>query len=120
VQPYERFLAWQACHELNLAIAATTDNWPRNERFELTAQLRRASWSAVANIVEGSAKRGSREFRRFLDVSLGSLAEIGYGLRFARDRSLLSTESYADLEHLRVHAAKLTWGLYASVDGRRR
>jgi four helix bundle protein len=65
--------------------------------------------------VEGSAKRGPREFRRFLDVSLGSLAETGYGLRFARDRSLLSAESYNALEQLRVHAAKLTWGLYQAV-----
>jgi four helix bundle protein len=115
VQPYERFLSWQACHALNLAIATTTDQWPRSERFELTAQLRRASWSAAANIVEGSAKRGPREFRRFLDVSLGSLAEIGYGLRFARDRSLLSQEAYEHLEELRVQAAKLTWGLYEAI-----
>jgi four helix bundle protein len=115
MQPYERFHAWQACHELNLAIANETDRWPRNERFELTAQLRRASWSAVANIVEGSAKRGAREFRRFLDISLGSLAEIGYGLRFARDRSLLLSNSYENLEALWVRAAKLAWGLYRSV-----
>jgi four helix bundle protein len=108
-------MAWQACHQLNLAIARETDNWPRHERFELTAQLRRVGWSAVANIVEGSAKRGPREFRRFLGIALGSLAEIGYGLRFARDRSLLSTESYNTLEELRVHAAKLTWGLYQAV-----
>ena len=73
MQPYERFLAWQACHALNLAIATATDRWPRSERFELTAQLRRAGWSAAANIVEGSAKRGPREFRRFLDITLGSL-----------------------------------------------
>lgn len=118
VQPYERFLAWQACHALNLAIATETDRWPRNERFELTAQLRRACWSAVANIVEGSAKRGSREFRRYLDISLGSLAEIGYGLRFACDRSILSAEGYEHLEQLRVHAAKLTWGLYEAVSSR--
>jgi four helix bundle protein len=116
VQPYERFLAWHACHELNLAIATTTDHWPRNERFELTAQLRRAAWSAVANMVKGSAKRGPREFRRFLDISLGSLAEIGYGLRFARDRTLLTSEGYEQLEKLRVHAAKLTWGLYQAVN----
>jgi four helix bundle protein len=118
VQPYERFLAWRACHAFNLAIATATDRWPRSERFELTAQIRRASWSAAANIVEGSAKRGPREFRRFLDISLGSLAEIGYGLRFARDRSLLTTEAYDHLEELRVQAAKLTWGLYEAVAGR--
>jgi four helix bundle protein len=115
VQPYERFLAWEACHALNIAVATETDRWPRSERFELTAQLRRACWSAVANLVEGSAKRGTREFRRYLDISLGSLAELGYGLRFARDRSLITNEIYEGLEQTRVHAAKLTWGLYEAV-----
>ena len=118
MQPYERFLAWQACHALNLAIATATDRWPRSERFELTAQLRRAGWSAAANIVEGSAKRGPREFRRFLDITLGSLAEIAYGLRFARDRTLLSPEAYQRLEVLRGQAAKLTWGLYQTMTAR--
>jgi four helix bundle protein len=113
--PYERFLAWQACHELNLSIARATDSWPSRERFELTAQLRRAAWSAVANIVEGSSRRGSREFRRFLDISLGSLAEIEYGLRFARDRELIASAAYLSLEETRAKAARLTWGLYDRV-----
>ena len=115
MQPYERFLAWQACHQLNLAIAATTDRWPRSERFELTAQLRRAAWSAAANIVEGSARLGRREFRRFLDIALGSLAEICYGLHFAKDRALLSPNEYGELEALRANAAKLTRGLCRSM-----
>jgi four helix bundle protein len=68
--------------------------------------------------VEGSAKRGPREFGRFLDISLGSLAEIGYGLRFARDRSLLDPEEFERLETLRIRAAKLCWGLYVAVTAR--
>lgn len=115
MQPYERFHAWRACHELNLLIAAETDGWPKSERFELSAQLRRAAWSAAANIAEGSAKRGPREFRRFLDISLGSLAEVGYGLRFALDRRLLSEERHRIIEEKRCEASKLTWGLYASL-----
>ncbi len=115
MQPYERLLAWQACHRLNLAVAEETDRWPRAERFELTAQVRRAAWSAAANLVEGHARRGPREFRRFLDISLGSLAELGYGLRFARDRALVSADRHEALEALRTDAAKMTWLLYRSV-----
>ena len=86
--PYERFDAWQLTHRLALEVYSVTDGWPKEERFGLTIQLRRAALSAPTNIAEGSAKRGHREFRRFLDMSLGSLSEVRYLLRFSRDRGL--------------------------------
>lgn len=98
-----------------MLVAEETDRWPKSERFELSAQIRRAAWSAAANIVEGSAKRGPREFRRYLDITLGSLAEVGYGLRFALDRGLLTDDRHRFLDAKRVEASKLAWGLYASL-----
>lgn len=115
MQPYERFRAWQACHELALSVYRATGHWPTQERFGLVAQARRAAYSAAVNIAEGSAKRGSREFRRFLDVSLGSLAELSYVLRLARDIGILSHEEAFELAQAREEAAKLTWGLYNRI-----
>ena len=69
---HERLKAWNACHDLVLEIYRKTSGWPVRERYGLTAQARRAAYSAAANIAEGSAKRGGAEFRRFLDISLGS------------------------------------------------
>jgi four helix bundle protein len=112
MRPYERFIAWRRCHELALAVYAASAGWPAAERFGLTAQLRRAAFSAAANIAEGSAKRGTREFRRFLDISLGSLAEITYGLRLARDLRYLTPEAWTALDELATTASKTTWGLY--------
>jgi four helix bundle protein len=60
--------------------------------------VRRAALSVPTNIAEGAAKRGSREFRRFLDIALGSLAELSYLLRFGRDYGLLTEESWLTLE----------------------
>jgi four helix bundle protein len=74
--PYERFDAWKAAHHLALRVYKVTDGWPQNERYGLTIQIRRAALSAPTNIAEGSAKRGSREFRRYLDIALGSLSEV--------------------------------------------
>jgi four helix bundle protein len=90
---YERFDAWQAAHDLALELYRATDRWPRSERFGLTIQVRRAALSVPANIAEGAAKRGCREFRRFLDIPLGSLAELSYLLRFSRDYALLTEET---------------------------
>ena len=67
------------------------------------------------NIAEGAAKRGPREFRRYLDVALGSLSELTYLLRFGRDRGLLTAESWLELEDLRDQAGRLTWQLYRSL-----
>jgi four helix bundle protein len=88
---------------------------PRQERFGLTIQVRRAALSVPANIAEGAAKRGSREFRRFLDIALGSLAELSYLLRLSRDYGLLTEESWLALETQRDQTGRLTWGLYHAV-----
>jgi four helix bundle protein len=113
--PYERFQAWQTCHELTLAVYRTTRDWPQQELYGLTAQARRAAFSAAANIAEGSAKRGGREFRRYLDISLGSLSELSYILMLAKDLDLLHPEQFGSLDLLRDRAGKLVWGLSRSL-----
>ena len=115
--PYEKFEAWQVAHQLALEIYRITDDWPNEERFGLTIQLRRAALSAPTNIAEGAAKRGNREFRRFLDIALGSLSEVSYLLRFSRDRELLTPESWLEIETLRNRSGQLTWRLYRSISG---
>ena len=113
--PYERFDAWQTAHRMALLIYRITESWPAEERFALTIQVRRAALSVPTNIAEGAAKRGHREFRRFLDIALGSMAELTYLLRFSRDRGLLTSESWLQLEDLRDQAGKLTWQLYRTL-----
>ena len=116
--PYERLEAWRHCHELVLAVYEITRPFPSHERYGLTSQLRRAALSAATSIAEGAALRGPRQFRRFLDVSLGSLSEVSYLLRVARDLGYVSTETWQRLEALRDEAGKTTWGLYRSLTSR--
>jgi four helix bundle protein len=113
---HERLKSWAACHELALAVYRITRNWPPREQYGLTSQARKACYSASANIAEGSAKRGTREFRRFLDISLGSLSELSYIFLLARDLGYLKAEEWGEIEALRDHAGRLTWGLYRAVD----
>ena len=115
MMPYEKFEAWQLAHELALQIYQVTDSWPKEERFGLTSQLRRAALSVPTNISEGAAKRGNREFRRFLDIALGSLSEVSYLLLFSRDRSLLMPEAWLELDTFRNRVGQLTWQLYRSL-----
>lgn len=112
---HERLHAWKVCHELVLAIYDGTNSFSKHELYGLTSQARRAAFSAAVNIAEGSAKRGSSEFRRFIDISIGSLAELAYILRLVRDLKLLPEDNLKKLEALRGRAGFMTWRLYQAV-----
>lgn len=114
---YERLAAWQACHELWIAVYHTTAAWPIQERYGLTSQIRRAALSASCNIAEGVARRGSRELARFLSMSLGSLAEVSCLLRSGRDVGVIDRETFNSLVALEDKAGRITMGLYKSVRG---
>jgi four helix bundle protein len=113
--PYEKFEAWKVCHRLALEIYHITETWPVQERYQLTAQTRRAALSVPTNIAEGASKRGPREFRRYLDVARGSLSELAYLLLFSRDRGILDEETFGKTKELTDQAGRLTWGLYKSL-----
>ena len=115
---YERLEAWRSAHQMALAVFAASDRWPRGERYVLTSQARRAALSVPVNIAEGAAKRGPREFARYLNIALGSLAELRYLLRFAHDRSLSTDADWSDLEALRDRTGKLVYGLYRRMRSR--
>jgi four helix bundle protein len=112
---HERLHAWKLCHELVLAVYDVTKSFPKHELYGLTSQARRAAFSAAVNIAEGSAKRGATEFRRFIDISIGSLAELAYILRLARDLKLVEDLDWQRLERLRGRAGFMTWRLYQAV-----
>jgi four helix bundle protein len=115
MKPYERFEAWQLCHQLTLGVYRATRRFPTEERYGLVAQARRAAFSAPANIAEGSAKRGKAEFRRYLDIAIGSLSELSYTLRLSHDLGYLSGDEASGLFVLRERASQVTWRLYQSM-----
>src|SRR5262249_24292911 len=92
----------------------TSKAWPRDETYGLVSQARRAAFSAAANIAEGAGRQGSREFRRFLAISLASLQELSYILRLVRDLQL-NPECDERLRTMRESAFKLTWLLFRSM-----
>ena len=118
--PYERLDAWKLAYALALDVYRATTSFPKHELYGLTSQLRRAALSVALNIAEGSAKLGAREFRRYLDIALGSLAEVTCELRMARDLDLLDADSWQSLESQRNRAGIVIWKLYRRVQGRTR
>ena len=113
--PYEELHAWRECHELALAVYRATKDHTALQSGSLTSQTRRAAFSAAVNIVEGSARRSRKEFRRFLDIAQSSLAEVGYALRFCREAGLLADADWAVLNDRQNRARFLTWKLYCAL-----
>jgi four helix bundle protein len=82
---HEKLVAWQRADDLFINIHHLVKRrFPTEERFELSSQIRRAAYSVVANIVEGTARRSPKERLHFLNVAEASLAEVGYCLHAAR------------------------------------
>lgn len=118
MMPFQKLKAWELAHAFALAVHAEADRWPRCEMFALTAQARRASISIPNNIAEGSLRRGARDYRRHLDIALGSFSELTYLLIFARDRGYLSSETFTKLEQDRLVLGRKLWNLYRYIAGK--
>ena len=109
MKAYKRLVIWKLADKLTRETYKHTENFPKSEQYAFTSQLRRASLSVVLNIIEGYARRSDWDFRRFLDISLGSLAEVEYLLELALDLSYLDKKQYDFLENIRDECGKCLW-----------
>ena len=90
---FEDLVVWQKAHALALGVYRLTRDFPHEERFGLTSQLRRAAVSVPANIAEGFKRRNRPDKARLMNVAEGSLEEARYYLTLARDLGYLSSDS---------------------------
>ena len=104
MRPHEKLDLWKKAIEFVVTIYKVTDDFPKDEKFGLTSQLRRASVSIVANIAEGAGRRTSKEFRQFLSHSQGSASEVDTELVIAERLHFLNKDDYErlaeDLDHI--------------------
>lgn len=82
---------------MTLDIYRVTKDFPREELYGLTTQIRRSCASIPANIAEGCGRGGDAEFARFLQIAMGSASELEYHLLLARDLGLLNDLDYERL-----------------------
>lgn len=94
---------------------AATANFPKTETFGLTAQTRRAAVSIPANIAEGSARRGDKEFSRFLYIACGSASELEYFSILIADLGFLRKTDAAKVEADAAEIKRMLSGLIASL-----
>ena len=108
-------VAWQKGHELVLFVYRLTAGFPKNEKYILADQIKRAATSIPANIVEGHSRNSNKDFLRFLFIARGSLEELRYSLLLSRDLNYITEQDYQDIEDNCIEVSKLLNGLIKSL-----
>jgi four helix bundle protein len=95
MQDFKNLLVWQKSHACTLLIYRLTKRFPDDERFGLTSQLRRGTASIAANLAEGCGRGSDQDFARFVQMAMGSSAEVEYHLILARDLEYVNSDDFA-------------------------
>src|SRR5438445_11439297 len=115
MQDFKNLTVWQAARRLTRSLCQLTTDFPGSEEFGLKAQMRRASISICSNIAEGCGRRGDREFRRFLDVAMGSACELECELILAFDLVFITEEMQERILAVLIQVKRMLGGLIASL-----
>ncbi len=111
-----KLIVWQKAHELVLKIYEVTKEFPKDELFALTSQIRRAAVSIPSNIVEGKARGSNKEYNRFLLIARGSLEEVKYQILLAKDLKYIDDMKYKEVLNIALETGKLLAGLIKRLD----
>ena len=115
MRPHEKLDLWKKAIDFVVSIYKVTESFPKDERYGLTSQLRRASVSIVANIAEGAARQTRKEFKQFLSHSQGSASEVDTELIISLRLNYLTREDFrkltAELDHIGRMITRLSQSL---------
>lgn len=115
VQHFTDLDVWKEAHALALLLYEETKDFPKEELFGLTSQMRRAVVSVPSNIAEGFARQSIKEKVQFYSIACGSLNEIQSQILIAKDLHFLSRESGENLFEKSVKVHKILNGLLSST-----
>lgn len=90
---FRKYKVWELGHEITLDIYKLSNQFPKDERFGITSQVRRCSSSVPANIAEGCGRETEKEFKRFLVIANGSTTELEYFLILITDLEIADKDS---------------------------
>ena len=111
MRDFKKLNIWEKSHELTLRIYDLTSEFPREEIYGLTSQIRRACASIPTNIAEGCGRGSSAEFMRFLQIAMGSASETEYLILLAHELKYLNANQYTELTNTIISVKKMLTAL---------
>jgi len=99
MRDFRQLRIWELSHNLTLKIYRITKDFPKEELFSLTSQMRRSSSSIPTNIAEGCGRGSNSDYARFLQIAVGSSSELDYQILLAKDLEYIDNTLYAELNN---------------------
>lgn len=112
---YKELIVWQKSFKLSLLVYNATKDFPKDELYGITSQIRRCAVSIPSNIAEGYSRRRKMEFLQFLHISYGSAAELETQLLIARELNYLSELKFTEANNLLTEVMKMLNSLIMKV-----
>lgn len=112
---FEKLKVYQLSKDLVKNVYILQKTFPKEERFALCDQIRRAAVSITANLAEGSGRKSLREKIHFIEIAFGSLTEVFCELQIACDLDYIKTEQFDFLRPQFTEVAKMLSGLRNSL-----
>lgn len=118
MRPHERLEVWCLAIDCVINIYKITESFPKEEKFGLTSQIRRAAVSVPANIAEGAARQSAKEFANFLSIAQGSASELETELLIAHRLGYLDAKTYAETRPMLDSIGRMIVGLSNHLKGK--
>ena len=113
---YRKLEVWKKAYSFSLDIYIITRNYPKEELYGITSQIRRSAASIPANIAEGNARNSRNEYRQFVSIARGSAAELETWLLLSRDLGFISDDVFLTLEKKLDEIKALLYKLMKSLE----
>lgn len=113
---YRDLDVWDKSHKLTLRLYERSRNFPKEEFYGLTSQLRRAAMSIGANLAEGCGRQTTPELARYVRIAMGSASELDYHLLLARDFGFLKSDEHSDLSAELTRIRKMLTALLGRLE----
>jgi len=107
IRTFRDLKVWQKAIELVKEVYRITQNFPTEEKYGLSSQMRRASVSVPSNIAEGFRRRYNKEYKQFLNISLGSSAELETQVVIAKELGYIDKQNEEILVELIDHTCRM-------------
>ena len=107
---------FKMAHSLTLEIYKLTSNFPKEEAFGLASQMRRAAYSICSNLMEGSYRNNTKEFRQFCGIARGSAGELKYFLILASDLGYIDKIRVDNFLENVTTISKMLYGLIKTLE----
>jgi four helix bundle protein len=116
-QSFRDLQVWQKSMQLTVAVYGLTRDFPREEIYGLTSQMRRSAVSIPSNIAEGQGRLNAAEFRQFLGIARGSVCELQTQLEIARALQFGNTVALDEAQGLSHEVGKMIFSFLESLKG---